>query len=272
MPDSVFLETYPLYRKFKGNFEPPLTSLPKPAVHMKCEECKSGQTFTMKNEYNEDISKHENFAMGHVIRTRYVCSSCRSFERHFLLFFSTDGSYVIKAGQYPAWEITPDPVVERMLGDYADSYKKGLVCESQSYGIGAFAYYRRIVEQTIDHLLEEILELMSGQEHEQYAQALEKVKGTNIAQDKIKLVKDLLPPILRPGEMNPLAVLHSVLSEGIHLATDERCLDLAVSVREVLTFLVSQISVTKSTSKNFTESMRKLLERKKDKSESSSQE
>jgi hypothetical protein len=174
------------------------------------------------------------------------------------------GKYIMKVGQEPPWEITPDPALEQALGAYADYYKRGLVCESQGYGIGAFAYYRRIVEEIIDDLLADIADLMSGAEHERYLEALDQVKKTIVTQEKISLVKDLLPPILRPGGMNPLSTLHDVLSEGLHRESDDRCMDLALTVREVLTFLVNQVTRTKSAATSFTESMRKLLDRKKD--------
>ena len=76
------------------------------------------------------------------------------------------------------------------------------------------------------------------------------------------MVKDLLPPILRPEDMNPLSVLHSILSEGLHSKSDEECLQLAESCRNIITFLVSQISITKNRSNEFSSNMRKLLQSK----------
>jgi len=95
-----------------------------------------------------------------------------------------------------------------------------------------------------------------------YQKALEETQKTIVAQEKIKLVKDLLPPILRPDGMNPLAVLHSSLSEGLHASSDDACLDVAATCRQVLLFLVNQIATSKAASKSFTESMKKLLEKK----------
>jgi hypothetical protein len=129
--------------------------------------------------------------------------------------------------------------------------RRGLVSESQGYGIGVFGYYRRIVKEIIDDLLEGVPDLMSGEEREQYLEALEKTKKTTIAQEKIDLVKDLLSPILRPGGMNPLSVLHDTLSEGLHKESDERCMELAAEVRETLVLLVNQIEVTKESSAQF---------------------
>jgi hypothetical protein len=146
---------------------------------------------------------------------------------------------------------------------HSEYFKKGLICESQGYGIGAFAYYRRIVEEIIDGQLDEISNLLVGSELKVYREALEKTKQTIVTQEKIALVKDLLPPILRPNEMNPLGVLHSTLSEGLHEDTEETCLEKAASCREVLIFLVNQVQASKAASIGFTESMKKLLEKKR---------
>lgn len=136
------------------------------------------------------------------------------------------------------------------------------MCESQGYGIAAFSYYRRITEDIIDELLDSISDLIDIENKAQYQTALERTKKTRVTQEKIDLVKDLLPPILRPKGMNPLGVLHSQLSEGLHAETDEACLENAGHVREVLTFLVNQIIQSKESSKKFTESMQAILDKK----------
>src|SRR5271163_2712540 len=109
-----------------------------------------------------------------------------------------------ESGQFPAWSIDGDPALLKLLGGYGAYYKKGLICESQAYGIGAFGYYRRIVEEVIDTLLDDIAGLLAGEELAKYQEALQKTKATIVTQEKIDLVKDLLPPILRPAGMNPL--------------------------------------------------------------------
>lgn len=192
----------------------------------------------------------------------YRCLSCEEFRRHFVISIAEDLNSITKVGQYPAWSVKPDSDVSQMLGSHKDYLIKGLVCESQSYGIAAFSYYRRIVEEIIDGLLEEIGGLISDDEKAAYDAALSEVKATRIAAEKIELVKDLLPPILRPEGMNPLALLHGVLSEGLHANTDERCLELAVEVREILTFLASQVAATSAASRSFTERMRTLLDKR----------
>jgi len=263
MPYKKFIEEYSLYRKFKVDRLPSHTHmLPVVQVNMECPICESNQTFILKNEYWENYD-HSNYPVeGIVFRMVYLCVHCQEFERVFYVKVDENKKWLMKVGQYPAWDIKGDVNIEKLLGEHSGYYRKGLICESQGYGIGAYGYYRRIVEEIIDKLLDEIAELLSEEELARYQDALVKTKITIVTQEKIDLVKDLLPPILRPEGMNPLSALHSALSEGLHAGTDEECLEYAESCREILVFLVNQVAASKAAAKGFTSSMRKLLEKK----------
>jgi hypothetical protein len=266
MPDRKFITEYPLYRPFAFNGPSTLDQWPKVSINMHCSVCRSAQTFNMSNQYYNEymaIYGYRNYPAGNTtVQLRYTCSHCTEFERVFVLRIDADRTSIIKIGQYPAWDIQGNADVERLLGAHASHYKRGLICESQGYGIGAFAYYRRIVEEIIDSLLDQVGDLLSGEEKVKYAEALAKTKTIRMTSEKIELVKDLLPAILRPDNMNPLSTLHEVLSEGLHADADERCLELASAIRQVLTFLTTQIATTSAAGKGFSESMRGLLEAK----------
>lgn len=262
MPNKEFLEEFPLYRKLNVDVPPTLDLIKKININMYCPKCNTNQTFVMKNEYYDGFRIRNHQSGGSSPKLEYECTHCQEFQRDFLIYIDYSKKWLMKTGQYPAWDIKGDPLIEKMLGKYSEYYKKGLICESQSYGIGAFGYYRRIVENIIDDLLDEIKELLSGDQLNTYQKALEKTKQTKVAQEKIEIVKDLLPPILRPNGMNPLSTLHSVLSEGIHAKSDEECIEYAESCRQILSFLVNQVMVSKSTSKTFTDNMRKILDKK----------
>ncbi len=264
MPFREMLEEYPLYRKFTVELPQVLSNLKLPAVTMHCPNEKSLQTFNSNRQFHEvQVHGPNTHCWNRVIHLEYQCASCGQFLRHFFIDVASSGENVKKVGQVPPWDITLDPELEKALGDQSNLYKRGLISESQAYGIGAFAYYRRIIEEIIDALLNDIETLLAGDDKVKYSAALQETKKTKVAKDKIDLVKDLLPPILRPDGMNPLAVLHGTLSKGIHEESDETCIELAATTREVLIFLVNQVSASKSAGSKFTESMRKLLDRKK---------
>ncbi len=276
MADKKFLEEYPLYKKFKSdlryyhsNFSGISESnIPKPAIHMHCDICNSAQTFNMSNEYYCSTLRPDNIN-GKVKKIDYVCSACEKGSIYFMVYFSQEKiddseTQIIfeKVGQIPAWSINIDKELGQILGDYKEYYKRGLICESQGYGVGAFAYFRRIVESIIDELLDSIVPLLKEEDLGKYKKALEETKKTRVAQEKIDLVKDLIPTSLRPNDMNPLGILHSSLSEGLHTKTDEGCLELADAVRKSLTFLIKRILKEKDENKYFADSMKKFLEKK----------
>ncbi len=275
MANKEFLENYPLYKKYKTDKSWHRShragleagTLPKPAIKMFCAVCGSDQTFNMVNDYHEQYSNE--IVDGRVRDLRYKCASCNKGLRVFLIHFQKekidkdrDVLVLEKVGQIPGWSIDIDKELEQTLGDRSEYYKRGLICESQGYGIGAFSYFRRIVEEIIDELLVSVGELIPEDKKGEYQKALEEVQKTTITQEKIDIVKGLLPESLRPGGVNPLAALHSALSEGLHAESDEECLEYADAVKGVLIFLVNRLVKTKEENKSFTESMSKILEKK----------
>lgn len=281
MPDKELLEAYPLYRKKQLTLPYNRENWPKPAITAECPVCKSSQTFNMINDYSqfdENISRVVAASQGatpsQTLRLVYGCAGCQRFRRYFMVSViharpaanairppATEGAAtVFKTGQYPAYEIRPDTELAMKLGPRSPIFVKGLICESQGFGIGAFAYYRRIVEDVIDELLDEILPLIPEDDRAKYAEALAHTKASHNATDKIDLVKHLLPPTLRPGGANPLALLHGTLSEGIHALEDEVCLTLAISTREVLVYLVHQINETRISADRFGQHLKRLLD------------
>jgi hypothetical protein len=262
MPNKEFLEDYSLFRKLIAPIPSTMDKLPRPAINMECHTCKSLQTFNMRNEYQQLHGYSNPPCADENLRLQYLCQSCRQFTRLFYIYVSPELDYIYKVGQYPEWEIKMDKNLETTLGKHSKTFRKGLVCESQGYGIGAFAYYRRITEEIIDELLDSIVSLIDVDNKEKYERALEETKKTRVTQEKIDLVKDLLPQILRPNGINPLGILHSELSEGLHANTDEACLEIASHIKDILTFLINQIIQSKESAKLFTASMKSLLEKK----------
>ena len=271
MPNAEFLEEYPLYRKFDYNL-PFIKKFPKVSINMRCHKCDDKRTFVpyhiiyMDRNQILDIDKYnvvnENPIEGSHFILRYICASCGLFERIFVLKVGKNIKQIFKTGQYPPWDINIKKKLRKILGEYSDYYKKGLICESRSQGIGANIYYRRIVEGIIGELLEDLKEFLAGEEREKYEEVLDETKRRNTAQDKIRLVKNLIPPILMTGSLNPLTVLYDILSGDIHGKTDEECLAEAGLIRTSLIFLVNSILNRRKDQQEYTESI-KILEKKR---------
>ena len=64
--------------------------------------------------------------------------------------------------------------------------------------------------------------------------------------------------MLRPDGLNPLKLLHSALSDGLHAQSDDECLELAADVKESLTFLIEHVTRSRQNAKTYAESMKEL--------------
>jgi len=296
-----FLEHAPLYIKLREHLPTLPQELKVAVVQHYCEGCKAMRPFrlpgTSKLVREPEAPIVFNHGVGYVppkpvlkvgrtvTELVYHCTFCEAVNYTIWVEIDVLGrpehrkggrevvvipesKWVRKVGQTPPW--APPPIgkhFETLLGEEEQAYfQKGLACESQSYGVGSYAYYRRIVERITDALLASIGGLIPASEKPAYEQALADAAKTTVAKEKIALVKDLLPATLRPDGYNPLGVLHTALSEGIHQDTDEKCLEYAGEIREVLAYLITQLGTQKESSARFTKSMRKLLDKNKEKS------
>lgn len=262
-----FLEKAPLYQWFEVTVEKGNGFLKFVLPHFSayCNNCRVERSFGNAGVVRSGNSDNFEFK-GKTLAAICVCIHCHQFWRGFIIHFHEDGKRIMKAGQYPPWDLSIDRQLAKMLGEHKETFKKGFICEAQGYGIAAHAYYRRSVEMIIDELLETIEVLLEGEEKTKYMQILEDVKTTRQTSEKIRLVKDILPDTLRPEGYNPLGILYEALSEGIHDLSEDEGLKQSTSIRTVLVFLISQVQHHKDTTKKFTEGIRNLLEKKRIKS------
>lgn len=262
-----FLEDYGLYQKF--DFTPPvIRNFPRESINMECQTCKDVRTFVSKYSlYREEDQLIETSEYpivnvspkpNSIFLLIYQCASCKKFERFFLLQLGDKLKTIKKIGQEPPWDISIPKELKEIYNKYSDYYKKGLICEFHNFGIGANIYYRRITEEVINVLLNDISEFIDEKNIEKYNDALEKMKSEKIITKKIELVKDLLPPTLKSPEANPLKVIYDVLSEGIHSKSDEDCLRDAILIRTSLSFLVNNVIKRKREKQDYTQAIKQI--------------
>lgn len=197
---------------------------------------------------------------------RYSCAQCSRHQTFTVLIAlgddPSDQICVMKIGEYPPVEHPISPALQKILGkDRAKPFKKGMTCEKFSYGIGAVAYYRRIVEEVIDGLLDHIAKLVPEEKKDEYSAVLDKAKKEKVAARKIEIIKPQLPASLRPGGKDPLGILHDVLSSGIHELTEQECLDDAKDVREALEVFLELLQAGLDAQERLNDSTQRLLDR-----------
>jgi hypothetical protein len=98
----------------------------------------------------------------------YVCSNCQRDTKLFALLArartvpsagskTTISLNFFKIGEHPPFgPVTPARLISLIGGD-RDIFLKGRRCENQGLGVGAFAYYRRVVENQKSRIIDNII-------------------------------------------------------------------------------------------------------------------
>lgn len=273
MTVTEFLQTAPLYRKVRFGDPLLLSEFLDARPQLACPSCGGERPFHCISVNSAPPSRRAvtsissipgpppEVVAGKVHCLKYRCLGCEGYEASFLIA-GTEDNRVAKAGRWPAPAIGIARELEAALGPEAPYFQKGRMLEENGYGIGAYAYYRRVIENKIGSLLEEVANVLPPGRRE-YREALESVRASHVAEEKIKIVKDLLPESLRPAGRNPLSLIYDVLSEGLHYESDDQCLALATSLRVALTTLVAEVARHREVQKDFTKALDKLQNRPK---------
>lgn len=94
----------------------------------------------------------------------YVCSNCQKSFKIFSLTASRNGfsntGILYKFGEFPIFGPPTAARLLKLIGPDRDTFLKGRRCENQGLGIGAFVYYRRVVENQKNRILKEILKVL----------------------------------------------------------------------------------------------------------------
>jgi hypothetical protein len=177
---------------------------------------------------------------------QYVCRNCRRSTKTFALYArgQAGGSgLAMKLGEIPTFGPPVPAKVISLVGPDRDDFLRGRRSENQGLGIGAFGYYRRVVERQKARIIREIgsVAAMLGSPRE-VLERFERAAAESQFSRAIDEIKDAIPPAVLIQGHNPLALLHRSLSEGLHSRSDEECLELAAEIRLVLTELAERIS------------------------------
>jgi hypothetical protein len=149
---------------------------------------------------------------------------------------------MLKLGEDPSFGPPVPARVISLVGPDREAFLKGRRCEIQGLGIGAFAYYRRVIENQKNRLFDEIIKVAKRlNAPKDQIQTLEVAKTETQFSKSIESVKSVIPHELFIQGRNPLSLLHSALSEGLHALSDDQCMELATSIREVLFELAERI-------------------------------
>jgi len=196
----------------------------------------------------------------------YRCSNCQETFKRYSLLANRDeepSGTCYKYGEEPAFGPPTPPRLIRLFGDDKDLFMKGRRCESQGLGIGAFVYYRRVVESHKDQIFDEIIRVSKtiGLQPDKLATIIDAKKEIQFTK-ALDAVKDALPQTLLIKGQNPLTLLHSALSGGLHGKSDSECLQLAQAIRLVLVELAEKMSAALNDERELSEAVARLMKSK----------
>lgn len=236
----------------------------RPELSLLCEHdaCKGMRFF----EYSGHTGGLYNADARNELFIEYRCKNCGETRKSFSLLnfgWQPEGAgLVVKLGEWPPFgPKTPSRLI-RLLGLDKDLFLRGRRAELHGLGVGAFTYYRRVVENQKNRLLDEIIKVVQKVETSpaDIVADLSKAKDTFHFTQSLAGVKLAIPQVLLIDGHNPLLLLHSALSAGIHDKSDDECLELAKSIRMVLSGLAERLGQALTQKKELSEAVSKLLQ------------
>jgi hypothetical protein len=123
-----------------------------------------------------------------------------------------------------------------------------------------------VVENQKNRILTEVIKVAEKlNAHADTIAILENAKSETQFSKALSSVKDAMPQALLLNGHNPLTLLHSALSDGLHDESDERCLELAHDIRVVLGELAERLAQSMRDEAELATAVSRLLKSKEKK-------
>lgn len=231
------------------------------SLHCSDRDCGRVQNFTFVNPSIRIGDRMQDFI------AHYRCKNCERTIKAFAIRLIKRSSYngtLMKIGEFPAFGPPLPARLQRLVQSERDFLLKGVQSESRGFGIGAFAYYRRLVEDLKSELIDEIIKTCQKiPTAATYIPTLEKAREEKRFSKAVEDIGDAIPDALRIDGHNPLSLLHRALSGDLHSASDEECLEAASAIRVVLTELTERIAHITRESSELQTALGKLFRKRK---------
>jgi hypothetical protein len=170
----------------------------------------------------------------------YRCRNCRKTTKHYAVAVRGEGlglagGEAYKLGEYPAFGPPTPARLLRLIQKDRELFLIGRRAETQGMGIGAFGYYRRVVEAHKTRIFDRIIDVAKklGGKDDAIAK-LETDRDRWSFEASAEGLKNIMPQELFIDGQNPLLLLHRALSANLHERSDKECLELAETIRLVL--------------------------------------
>ena len=182
---------------------------------------------------------------------RYGCVNCTESAKVFGLMAQREGEedsgVCTKIYEEPPFGFPLPKRLFHVIGEAnREHFLQARRAIARSLGIGAFAYYRRIVENTKLDLVSSVLEVARATSAPPgQIDLLQKAQMERQFSKAMKMLCDVsaVPAVLLIDGQNPLALLHKSLSEGIHELDDRECLKRAQEAEVILCEIAERLQI-----------------------------
>jgi hypothetical protein len=224
-----------------------------------CSSCKGERGFTSGTEQVEVTERWRTDKF-----LTFKCKDCESVHKTYAVHLRQTSEKRVTIGKYgevPPFGASYDPRIGALLGADDHLYRKGLDCESAGMGIGAFAYYRRLVENQRISIFEKVISVA-----ERLKAPVDVLDGLRKARDDRQFTKAIasikagpLQAIYINGH-NPLTLLYDAVSDGLHGQSDAENLEAAQTIRLLLADLAKRLEETMADHKEVELAVTRLLQ------------
>lgn len=228
-----------------------------PTLKLHCGRCETEMFFAAGPAKVPVSSHYRQEFMG------YTCKNCERFVKVIAVRVRKDDAgrqHALKYGETPPFGPPLPARLLKLVGDDATLLKKGRQAENQGLGIGAYGYYRRVVESQKGALIAELINAAHAAElAPAVIKSLEEVADERSFTRAVEALGPAFPAqLLIGGHHNPFTLLHNFLSGGLHELDDHECLEKATAVREVLTEVVERMQRLREDRGNLHQAIRQL--------------
>ena len=202
----------------------------------------------------------------------YGCTNCTRSEKVFgvRLIPNATGPEITTCTKIYQEPPFGHPIPKRLFQVIGESNREHFLqarrAIARGLGIGAYAYYRRVVENKKFELVGSVLEIaLATNASPEQIELLKKARSETQFSKAIETLRDVsaIPAVLLINGHNPLALLHDLLSEGIHKLDDRECLERAQEAEIILCEIADRMQVAVTERKVVKAALTSILKRKK---------
>jgi hypothetical protein len=201
----------------------------------------------------------------------YVCTNCTEHVKVFILKSEREGENKYSGVCTKIYQEPPfgSPIPKRLFLVIGEANREYFLqarrAVARGLGIGAYGYYRRIVENTKFDLVNAVLEVAQATNASaSQIELLKKARDETQFSKAIEMLRDVgaIPAVLLIDGHNPLSLLHDLLSEGIHELADAECLERAKEAEVVLCEIADRMQIALTERKTVKAAITNIMKRK----------